>query len=224
MNRYFFITLLCLFIRIVSNGQEKEHLLPLLSNFDMYDVLIKYDQVVRDHLVRDGKRLHGSLARVVVQSTLILPFSWQIDRSLDKDSTYFLTYKQSMVNIWQKVYNNIDISDSDIKKICVEISKEEAQSIGTLFRLALLTTRYPETESDEVEFGESLIFLFSRETMTSYSERFKEKNSYTDRISELENVCLEIKRSLENFKPQAKYFLPAKVKEKIKVLTERFKK
>lgn len=209
-------------IQSVTYGQERKHLLPLSSNIDKPDLLIKYDQVVRDHLVRDGKRLHGSLARVVVQSSLILPFSWQIDRSLDKDTIYLVTYKQSTVDIWYKLHDNIDISDSEVKKNCMEIQKEDAQLIETLFRLALQTTRYPETESDEIVLGEALTFLFSRKNRAAYSERSKETNSYTDRVSELENICLEIKQSLEKFKSQGKYVLPAKIKEKIKVLIERF--
>lgn len=231
MSRCVFTIMLFILAQFVSYGQEREHLLPLKSNIDMPDVLIKYEQTLRDHLGQDkDKAWHGMLARVIVQSSL--PFSLQINRfiSLDKDTTYFLTYKQSTINIWKKVYNNINISDSDIKKNCVEISQEDAQLIGTLFEKALLTTRYPDAKNIkiyELGYDEGTMFLFSTfyessMLLTSYSESDVDAKPRNGRISELENICLEIKLSLANTSSWEKYVLPVKIKEKIKMLIERF--
>lgn len=233
MSRCVFTIILFILAQFVSYGQEREHLLPPKSNIDMPDVLIKYEQTLRDHLGQDkDKTWHGMLARVVVQSSL--PFSWQINRfiSLDKDTTYFLTYKQSTINIWKKVYNNINISNSDIKKNYVEISQEDAQLIGTLFHNALLTTRYPDQKNIniyELGYDEGTTFLFSTfyessMLLTSYSESDVNAKLRNGRVSELENICIEIKSSLENINSQEKYVLPAKIMEKIKALIERFKK
>lgn len=223
--------MLFILAQFVSYGQERKHLLPLTSNIDMPDVLIKYEQTLRDYLVQDqDKTWHGMLARVIVQSSL--PFSWQINQfiSLNKDTTYFLTYKQSTINIWKKVYNNINISDSDIKKNCVEISQQDAQLIGTLFEKALLTTRYPDVKNIkiyELGYDEGTTFLFStfyegKMLLTSYSESDVDAKPRNGRISKFEDICIEIKSSLENINSQEKYVLPVKIKEKIKILIERF--
>lgn len=224
MNYRFLIIVLFLLSRLISNGQEKEHLLPLRADIDNPDIIIKYDQAIRNRLVKDYEIRHKMLARVVIEASLILPFSWQINQLIKNDTTYSLVYRQSTVDIWHNISNYIDVSDSDIKTIRVKIQKEDALLIGELFRLALLTTRHQEPEEEVVTFGEALTFLYSREVMTSYSERLGETNSYTDRVTELENICLEIKKSLENFSPQEVYRLPIEQKEKIKILIERFKK
>lgn len=76
MNRYFFTILLFMLFQPAVNGQEREYLLPLMPDINVPDILIKYEQTIREYLVRDkDRKKHDMTTRVVVVSSSTLPFS-----------------------------------------------------------------------------------------------------------------------------------------------------